>query len=78
MTSAKSARKKIIQKMGTLHDLGAEGMDADKFREDMTVFFDELSEAVGEMDLLRDEMIEVGEELIDLYQTNGSNLEQDP
>ena len=64
--------------MGTLHDLGAEGMDADKFREDMTVFFDELSEAVGEMDLLRDEMIEVGEELIDLYQTNGSNLEQDP
>ena len=78
MTSAKSARKKIIPKMGTLHDLGAEGMDADKFREDMTVFFDELSEAVGEMDLLRDEMIEVGEELIDLYQTNGSNLEQDP
>ena len=52
MTSAKSARKKNIQKMEMLQHRGAEGMDADKFHGDMTVFF---------------EMIEVGEEHIDLY-----------
>jgi hypothetical protein len=77
LQAVKAAKKKLVKQLDSLHDICDEKINIEDFEDQVMTCFNELGHNYVEADNLRDDILEVGGELIDLYTNCGEELEMD-